>query len=242
MLVYQDRIAQVSMALADPTRRQIMELLLATGTPLSVREVAERFGLHVNAARMHLDKLAKGGLLMVSRRRGERGGRPAYMYMVSGEEWELHLPPRSYKSLAVILVSGLRNCGEEVLASLVDDARAFGRSEALRASSPLAHLPREAEVEDVAEAWKEDLIRRGVSARHRRGDKGAIEVEFLACPFGGVVHLCRNLVCEIHRGLEEGLLGLVGEWRIERPGEGCVFLARKEETPRVKGSAATKRR
>jgi DNA-binding transcriptional ArsR family regulator len=117
----------VSAALADPTRRQIMELLLDAGMPLSAREVAETFGLHVNAARMHLEKLVKGGLLAVTRRRGERGGRPAHMYVVSDEDWELHLPPRSYRPLAAILATGLRQCGRDVRAALVEEVANFVR-------------------------------------------------------------------------------------------------------------------
>jgi len=222
----------VSMALADPTRRQIMDLLLDAGTPLSAREVAERFGLHVNAARMHLEKLVRGGLLTTTRRRGERGGRPAHMYMVSEEDWELHLPPRAYRPLAAIMASGLRGCGRDLVASMVEEARAYGRSEAMGAASPLTQLPRGAGPEGVGEAWKKDLSRRGISARQRLRDKGTIEVSFPSCPFGGVVDLCRELVCEIHRGLEEGLLGLAGDWKVERVREGCTFLARMENTSR----------
>lgn len=234
-MTYRERVAMVSAALADPTRRQIMELLLDAGIPLSAREVAEAFGLHVNAARMHLEKLVKGGLLAVTRRRGERGGRPAHMYVVSDEDWELHLPPRSYRPLAAILASGLRQCGTDVRASLVEEARAYGRSEGARSASPLAQLARGAKVDAVAEAWKEDLARRGVSARLGGREDGSVEVTFLSCPFGGVVDVCRELVCEIHRGMEEGLLGLAGDWRIERAGEGCVFTARRKRQGRRAG-------
>lgn len=227
-MTYSERVALVSAALADPTRRQIMELLLDAGTPLSAREVADSFGLHVNAARMHLEKLVRGGLLAVSRRRGERGGRPAHMYMVRDVDWELHLPPRSYRPLAVILASGLRHCGRDVAASLVDEARAFGRSEGARDASPLARLARGAKAEEVAQAWMEDLSRRGVKARLGKRGNGTVEVTFLACPFGGVVDICRDMVCEIHRGMEEGLLGLAGDWDVERPGESCVFIARRK--------------
>ena len=75
MNTYSENIAQISTALADPTRREIMELVIHAGSPLSVREVADHFGLHANAARMHLDKLVKGGLLKVERQRGVLGAR-----------------------------------------------------------------------------------------------------------------------------------------------------------------------
>ena len=107
MKTYSDHIAQVSTALADPTRREIMEHVLDADVPLSVKEVADHFGLHANAARMHLDKLVKGGLLKVVRRRGASGGRPANLYDTSGVDWELNLPPRRYKLLAEVLALGV---------------------------------------------------------------------------------------------------------------------------------------
>jgi len=109
MKTYSDHIAQVSTALADPTRREIMEHVLHADTALSVREVADYFGLHANAVRMHLDKLVKGGLLKVVRRRGAHGGRPANLYDASDEDWELNLPRAVTNSWRRYLPGAYRN-------------------------------------------------------------------------------------------------------------------------------------
>lgn len=59
-------VAAVTSAFGDPTRREIY-LYTRGGKGVTATEVAERFALHPNVARHHLDKLAAGGYLEVTR-------------------------------------------------------------------------------------------------------------------------------------------------------------------------------
>lgn len=228
---YKERLAEVSTALADPTRREIMDFVSSSSAPLSVQEVAQAFGLHANAARLHLEKLAKGGLLKVIRRRGKRGGRPAYLYLPSEEDLELHLPARHYRLLAEILVEGLSDMGEKVWERFREVSYWRGRREGLSSSSPLAHLPSRPGVEEVAGAWEEDLRMRGMRFRMRVLEGETIEVTFLACPFGGISKSNLRRPCSVHHGLEAGVLSLAGRWVVEREDRKCVFVAKREEPP-----------
>jgi len=224
MRTYSEHIARVSTALADPTRREIMEYVTYSDSPLSVREVAEYFGLHANAARLHLDKLVKGGLLQVIRRRGARGGRPANLYGASEEDWELNLPPRKYKLLAQILARGISGPEKGVMPRIGQEAFNCGREEAVVSSSPLAYLPQGSDLEVVGEAWVEEIERRGHKADITGCEEGSVEVAFLTCPFGGFSHSHPDLVCEIHRCLEEGYLSLAGGYGLEATDRRCVFI------------------
>lgn len=201
-----------------------MDHVLDADCPLSVREVADHFGLHANAARMHLDKLVKGGLLRIARRRGKGGGRPANLYSASEEDWELHLPARSYKLLAEVLAAGVSGLEAGMSIHMGKEAFVRGREEALRSSSPLAYLSHGAGLDEVARAWSEEITRRGLRARMRAGDKNRTEVTFLTCPFGDFPRSYPGLVCEIHRCLEEGFLSLTGEWRLDVAETGCTFI------------------
>ncbi len=229
MNTYSEHIAQVSAALADPTRREIMELVLYADSPLSVREVADHFGLHANAARLHLDKLVKGGLLKTVRRRGGRGGRPANLYGASDEDRELNLPPRSYKLLAEVLASGVADRYGELGERLGDEAFRRGREEALTGSSPLARMPAEAGLMDICEAWREDIWRRGHKVSLRRLGDEACEATFIGCPFGDFSRDFPQLVCGIHRRMEEGSLSLAGALLLEATVRRCVFNLRRDE-------------
>lgn len=226
MINYSEHIAQVSTALADPTRREIMELVMHAESPLSVREVAEHFGLHANAARMHLDKLVRGGLLRVMRQRGAHGGRPANLYGASGEDRELSLPPRRYKLLADVLARGVSGL-EGIISRVGQEAFACGREEAISGSSPLAYLPQGAGLEEVAQAWVEEIGRRGHAAALETAHADRVEVTFITCPFGEFSRSYPGLVCEIHRRLEEGTLSVAGGFELQAAeGKDCTFFLR----------------
>jgi predicted ArsR family transcriptional regulator len=232
MRTYSDQIAQVSTALADPTRREIMEHITRADTPLSVREVADFFGLHANAARMHLDKLVKGGLLRIVRQRGERGGRPANLYDVSGEELELNLPPRRYRLLAEVLAGGIADEGAVLARRMGDDAYVRGREEAVEQSSPLAFVGHDASVQEIAGAWSQEIERRGHKAILEHLADDHVEATFITCPFGDFSRNYPKLVCEIHRRMEEGFLSLGGSFLLEATGESCVFILRADKAQR----------
>lgn len=214
MSVYREHLEQVSTALADPTRREIMELVCGSERPLSAREVAEHFGLHVNAARMHLDKLVKGGILKVARSRGRKGGRPAHLYLWSDEDLDLHLPSRHYKILADVLAGCLDSWQEGAFPFCGEQAFAIGRDEALRHSPELARLPGDTRLAAVAEAWAEGIRKRGQRARLARNGQNDPAVTFLSCPFGELSRRYPRLVCAIHRGFEEGYLSLAGDFEL----------------------------
>ena len=58
-------VAAVTSAFGDPTRRDIYLFVRTSEPGVTAAEVAERFELHPNVARHHLDKLAAGGYLDV---------------------------------------------------------------------------------------------------------------------------------------------------------------------------------
>ncbi len=224
MLDYGERLGQISAAMADATRRRIFEYLRESESPLSARQVAEHFGLHVNAARMHLEKLAGSGLVRVVRRRGDLGGRPAYHYQVHEEGGELHFPPRHYRLLAEILIGTLVAMGRRSRLAVLEEARRRGRLEAAAESSPLLSV-RGRDAQALAAAWEADLVRRGLRRRTRVTEEGHVETLFLSCPFGELPRTAGELVCDLHAALEQGRVESAGEWRLSR-GEGCSFIAR----------------
>ena len=54
-------VAAITSAFGDPSRRRIFLHVRASDGGVTAAEVAERFELHPNVARHHLDKLAAGG-------------------------------------------------------------------------------------------------------------------------------------------------------------------------------------
>ncbi|NBP41690.1 MAG: ArsR family transcriptional regulator, partial [Actinobacteria bacterium] len=58
-------VSAITSAFGDPTRRAIYLFVRESKDGVRANEVAEKFKLHANVARHHLDKLAAGGYLEV---------------------------------------------------------------------------------------------------------------------------------------------------------------------------------
>ena len=89
-------MAAITSAFGDPTRRQIYLLAREAPDGVTASEVAERFALHANVARHHLDKLTAGGYLEVSVERPDGGGagRPSKRYRPTEHEMSLDINVR----------------------------------------------------------------------------------------------------------------------------------------------------
>src|SRR6266571_5263850 len=86
-------VSAVTSAFGDPTRRDIYLFVRAGADGVTAGEVAERFDLHPNVARHHLEKLAAGGYLTVELSRHESAGRPSKRYRVGELDTSLTFPP-----------------------------------------------------------------------------------------------------------------------------------------------------
>ncbi|HEX2064068.1 MAG TPA: helix-turn-helix domain-containing protein, partial [Acidimicrobiales bacterium] len=83
-------IVAATTAFGDPTRRDIFLFAREEELGVTAAEVAERFELHPNVARHHLDKLTAAGYLEVFVERSEHGvvGRPSKRYRGSARSME----------------------------------------------------------------------------------------------------------------------------------------------------------
>src|SRR4051794_4768512 len=87
-------VTAITSAFGDPTRREIYlyvrDTATAAGNGVTASQVADRFELHPNVARHHLDKLAGGGYVEVGLdgADGERvkAGRPSKRYRVNEKD------------------------------------------------------------------------------------------------------------------------------------------------------------
>ncbi len=200
------RALDLTSALADPTRYAIYRALVdAAGEPLTVLEMAERFSLHPNVARMHLQKLVDVGLLQSDTRRSPGGGRPARIYRLSTEVTTLQFPPRDYELLASLSLQVIDILARDDAGLLERVGAAMGREEALRA---LAHDhldPARATLEHRVESLRRTCGELGLSPRiETNGD--SVQVEIRNCVFRELSPRYPQLVCGLHTALLRGIL------------------------------------
>lgn len=200
-------VTAITSAFGDPTRRGIY--LFAHGRPdgVTASEVAQRFDLHANVARHHLDKLSAGGYLEITTVRPAGGaGRPSKRYRALDEEVTLDVSVRQDDVLVTLLGRALAELGEERAAALAEEvgieygaAMADGMGEASTRSFRAA-------LHAVADA----LSAHGFAA-HAEKEGNSLRIVTEHCPFGDAA-VEHPVICAVDRGMVKGMLGaLYGE-------------------------------
>jgi len=208
-------VAAVTNAFGDPTRREIYLFVRDEGTAgITAAAVAERFALHPNVARHHLEKLTSGGYLIVEVGRRDdataarSAGRPSKRYCASELDSTFSLPLKHDDVLAGLLARALDALGPDDAARLADDVGyEYGLSLAARMDPSAGHRSVRAAIGAVADA----LTAHGFAAHtEERGGKLSIVSE--CCPFGDTAQRYPHVVCALDRGMIRGMLaGLYGE-------------------------------
>jgi predicted ArsR family transcriptional regulator len=199
-------VAAVTSAFGDPTRREIY--LFARGEDgVTAAEVAERFALHPNVARHHLEKLTAGGYLDVELARAESAGRPSKRYRSSGIDASLALGPRRDDLLSGLLARALDRLGPEEASALADAVGfQYGEELAARMGPTDGHRSARTAMAAVADA----LTAHGFAAHVGSGGPG-LTIVSECCPFGEAAQLYPHVVCAMDRGMIRGMLaGLYG--------------------------------
>jgi predicted ArsR family transcriptional regulator len=196
----------VTSAFGDSTRRQIY-LHARDSSGVTAGEVAQRFALHPNVARHHLDKLAAGGYLGVSLDHGGSGaGRPSKRYRGSSRVAGLAAPPRSEGLVVTLLVRALEQLEPAAAERLAEEVgEEYGRSLATQMAPGDSQRSMRSAMVAVADA----LTAHGFAAHaENRGVSTTIVRDH--CPFGDVVAR-HPALCAVDRGMVQGLLaGLCG--------------------------------
>ena len=183
------------------SRARVLAELRDAGRPLGAGEVAERLGVHVNTARAHLGALVASGHVDRSTEVRARQGRPRALYLARPGAATGH---RSYRFLAEILAgyiaaevarpaqAGVR-AGQAWGRYLADRPAPFERVDADTATSQLLGL-----LAEIGFAPEAVLDGRGRQIRLHH------------CPFREAAERHREVVCSIHLGLMQGVLGAAG--------------------------------
>ena len=102
-------VSAMTSAFGDPTRRAIYLFAREEGDGVTATQVSDKFELHANVARHHLDKLAAGGYLEVTieRAKGQGVGRPSKHYRVASKDSEFEFSVRTDDLVLTLLGKAL---------------------------------------------------------------------------------------------------------------------------------------
>lgn len=199
-------VTAITSAFGDPTRREIYLFAHEHGDDggVTAAEVAERFALHSNVARHHLDKLAGGGYLEVTiSRDGKAGaGRPSKRYQPSAPQIAVEMPVRQDDILTTLLGRALSMLPPEAAETMAEEVGVeFGRVlAASMGDTPDTHRSFRSALHAVADA----LTAHGFAAHaEKRNDELRIVSEH--CPFGDAA-IENPVICAVDRGMVKGML------------------------------------
>jgi predicted ArsR family transcriptional regulator len=189
---------EIHKALADDTRFRLYRYLRLVGRPVSVQEMSRRLSLHPNTLRPHLRRLEEAGLVTRQIRKTATVGRPQTQYQAAeptGDEG------RDFRLLAEMLCGLLRTRRDIERAEVL--AREWGEYLVSQGGpKPGVRLPARRNLAALQDA----MARAGFDPRFHR-TRGMVEVTLRNCPFRELADDYRELVCTLHRGLVEGMLG-----------------------------------
>jgi predicted ArsR family transcriptional regulator len=202
-------VTAITSAFGDPTRRSIYLEAHAAPEGVTASEIAERFGLHPNVARHHLDKLAAGGYLEVHiARGGGAAGRPSKRYAATARETPVEFPVRRDDLVATLLARALQLLPREVAEVMAEEVGIeYGRAMASSLQDGgEGHRSFRSALHAVADA----LTAHGF-ASHAEGRGDALRIVNDHCPFGGAA-VESPVICAVDRGMVKGMLAaLYGE-------------------------------
>ena len=175
-------------ALGDETRFSMYQELAESTSALTATELADRLGLHANTVRLHLERLKEAGLVEVVPVHRGKVGRPQHVYSLAAGAPGLGLDPPSYTLLAGMLAMLAERVGAEPA-----DATEAGRSWGLAAG-------RRTHSKSCAKALFAEMDRLGFDPQREPAPGGASEI----------AEAYPELVCNLHRGICEGVVSAVG--------------------------------
>lgn len=207
-------VTAITNAFGDPTRRDIYLYAREGVDGVTAAGAAERFDLHPNVARHHLDKLASGGYLEVAveRPEGATAGRPSKHYRVSNPGQPLELPIRQDTVLIGLLGRTLALLPSDQAEAMAEEVGIeVGRNMAEAIGEQGVHRSFRSALQVVAEA----LTAHGFAARAEHTGDDRLRIVSEHCPFGGVP-IEHPVICAVDRGLVTGMLAaLYGEAKAE---------------------------
>jgi predicted ArsR family transcriptional regulator len=184
------------------SRARVLGVLQDAGEPLGVDDVAQRVGLHANTARFHLEGLVEDGLAERTTQVRAQRGRPRVLYTVV--PGTAPVGRRSYRLLAEILASYLAAEVPQPARAAVTAGRAWGSFLADR-PPPFTHIDAAVATQQLVEVLDEiGFTPEAVSAGRQR------RILLHHCPFRETAQVHPEVVCSVHLGLMQGLLGAIG--------------------------------
>ncbi|OBG42441.1 transcriptional regulator [Mycobacterium alsense] len=178
-------------------RRDVLRVLKAASSPMSITAIAKVLGVHPNTVRFHLNTLLNDGRVEHIEPYRKRPGRPPLMFRAI-PQMDRH-GPRRYRLLAEILAAGLASARDPSA-----KAQAAGRVWGRRLTA--SEQQRENTSSDESIDHLVGVLDEFGFAPERRKSDGQQWIDLRHCPFLELAETRTEVVCPVHLGMMQGVL------------------------------------
>ncbi|MFM8777051.1 MAG: helix-turn-helix transcriptional regulator [Actinomycetota bacterium] len=199
-------VSAITSAFGDPTRRAIYLFTRESKNGVTASEVAEKFELHSNVARHHLDKLAAGGYLevQIDRQNGAGAGRPSKLYTATGPTQTLAFPVRSDDLVLSLLGEALALLTPQQATAMAEEVgQQYGVAMATSLTGADVSQTQRS-LRTALQAVADALTAHGFAA-HTDQRNNQLRIVNNHCPFGDLA-IEHPVICAVDRGMVKGML------------------------------------
>ena len=227
-----EQTLKVTNVLSDPTRYNIYQYIIKERQEVNVAEIAQKFDIHPNVARLHLSKLEDINMVKSYSKKTGKGGRPSRVYRLSDEVIELNFPHRDYKLLSHIALESFVGLGEPGKTALYQTGKKYGMK-------VMEHYSRGPVTEELTIEQKIHILEDagtmlGMYPKFLYdSEKNSIRFRISNCPFKEVATNNHTMVCNMHNAFLKGMfevlftnVDLIEEENMFQGCENCIYVAK----------------
>lgn len=226
---------KITSTLADETRFQIYEYMLQQKRSFTVQEIADKFNIHPNVARLHLTKLTEIDVVTADFVKSGKGGRPARIYKATEQGVELSFPKREESHLVKWSIELIEELGPRALevAKRISYEDGFNKMQ-----NRLAKVSPSISFDEKIEILSDAALLIGYIPRFVETDKGKkIIFTIYNCPFRNQLTEHHDIICDLHKsylaGKVDALFGNNDIIQFESMAHDCDFCKYEIDIPNI---------
>lgn len=224
---------KITSTLADDTRFSIYQHMLQEKDYFTVQQIAEKFSIHPNVARLHLTKLSEINVISSEYEKTGKGGRPGRIYKALENGVTLSFPKRNYDELLTWTLAILDELGPDSISVGKNVCYKKGQEE-IRQLLQNRHM----DLYGLTFEEKVDIITDSSSmigyipiVNELENGHKSIQFAVYNCPYHNEIEAYSSIVCNLHESFLKGQFDLLFEVdefvQIESMVDGCKYCSYK---------------
>ncbi|NLY78919.1 MAG: transcriptional regulator [Lysinibacillus sp.] len=193
---------KITSTLADETRFQIYEYMLQQKKSFTVQEIAQKFNIHPNVARLHLTKLTEINVITADFLKSGKGGRPGRIYKATEQGVELSFPKREDTNLIKWSIELIKELGPRALETTKKISYEDGFNEM---KQRLSKLSPQINFDEKLDLLSEAALLVGYIPKIIDTEKGKkLTLTIYNCPYKNQLNEHSEIICELHKSYIKG--------------------------------------